>query len=160
MTTGLADFFKYNLWANLRLLEACAQLTDEQLDFNSTGIYGSIRETLLHIFAAEEHYVRACHTAGAIPPSHVEDMTLFPGFDGLRERAQRSGTALITIAEQANLNEILHLDGNTYDAPVIVVLIQAVNHGIDHRSQIATILSQQGIKPPRLDGWGYNNDMH
>ena len=23
MTTGLPDFFKYNLWANLRLLDVC-----------------------------------------------------------------------------------------------------------------------------------------
>ncbi len=26
MTIGLPDFFLYNLWANLRLLDACAQL--------------------------------------------------------------------------------------------------------------------------------------
>jgi len=32
MTTGLPDFFRYHLWANLRLLDACAQLTAAQLD--------------------------------------------------------------------------------------------------------------------------------
>ena len=37
MTTGLPDFFKYNLWANLRLLDACIQLSDEQLDANMIG---------------------------------------------------------------------------------------------------------------------------
>ena len=32
MTTGLPDFFHYNLWANLRLLDACVHLSDAQLD--------------------------------------------------------------------------------------------------------------------------------
>ena len=41
----------------------------------------------------------------------------------------------------------------------IMVLIQAMNHAIDHCSQIATLLSQQDIEPPRLDGWGYDNAM-
>lgn len=53
-----------------------------------------------------------------------------------------------------------HPDKGTYEAPVIVVLIQAINHGIDHRSQMATLLSQQNIEPPDLDGWSYNDAMY
>ncbi len=30
----------------------------------------------------------------------------------------------------------------------------------DHRSQIATLLSQQDIELPALDGWVYNDAMH
>ncbi len=58
-----------------------------------------------------------------------------------------------------DLSQILHLPGS-YDAQGTIVLIQDINHAIDHRSQIATLLSQQDIEPPRLDGWGYNNAMH
>jgi hypothetical protein len=58
MTTGLPDFFKYNLWANLRLLDACAPLSEAQLDATTRGTFGSVRETLMHLFAAEEGYVR------------------------------------------------------------------------------------------------------
>jgi hypothetical protein len=32
---------------------------------------------------------------------------------------------------------------------------QAVNHGVEHRTNITTILFQQGIQPPDLDGWEY-----
>ena len=157
MTTGLPDFFKYNLWANLRLLEACTQLSDAQLDATTTGTFGSVRETLMHMLAAEEGYVRGI--TGTSPTPQLKELTTFPGFDELRRRAERSGKELITIAEQADLSKILHLDGGTYDAPVIVVLIQAINHGIDHRSQIATLLSQQDIEPPELDAWAYNDAM-
>ena len=155
MSTGLPDFFTYNLWANLRLLDACTQLSDAQLDATAKGTFGSVRDTLMHLFAAEEGYVR--HFTGTSPTPPLKGMTTFPGFDELRRRAERSGKELITIAEQGDLNQIFHLDGGTYDAPAIVVLIQAINHAIDHRSQIATLLSQQDIEPPDLDGWSYND---
>jgi len=158
MTTGLPDFFKYNLWANLRLLDACAQLSDAQLDATTKGTFGSVRETLMNLFAAEEGYVRAL--TGKIPAPPLEDLTHFPDFDELRRRAERSGKELITIAQQRDLSQIFYLDGGTYEAPAIVVVIQAINHAIDHRSQIATLLSQQDIEPPDLDGWSYNDAMH
>ncbi len=158
MTTGLPDFFTYNLWANLRLLDACAHLSDAQLDATTRGTFGSVRETLMHLLAAEEGYVRAL--TGKIPTPRLADLTHFPDFEELRRRAKRSGEELITVAEQGVLSQILHLDGGSYEAPVIVVLIQAVNHAIDHRSQIATLLSQQDIIPPDLDGWSYNDAMH
>jgi uncharacterized damage-inducible protein DinB len=157
MTTGLPDFFKYNLWANLRLLDACAHLSDAQLDATTKGTFGSVRATLMHLFAAEEGYVRAL--TGKIPTPRLADLPHFPDFDELRRRAKRSGEALITVAEQGDLSQILHLDGGSYEASVIIVLIQAVNHAIDHRSQIATLLSQQDIEHPELDGWAYNDAM-
>ena len=158
MTTGLPDFFTYTLWANLRVLDACAHLSDAHLDATTRGTFGSVREILLHLFAAEEGYVR--HFTGTSPTPRLKDLTTFPGFDELRRRAERSGKELITIAEQWDLSQILHLDGGSYEAPVIVVLIQAVTHAIDHRSQIATQLGQQDVMPPDLDGWSYHDAMH
>ena len=110
----------------------------------------------MHLFASEEGYVR--DITGTSPTLRLEEFTTFAGFDELRRRAEGSGKELITIAEQRDLSQILHLPGD-YDARVIMVLIQAMNHAIDHCSQIATLLSQQDIEPPRLDGWGYDNAM-
>lgn len=159
MTARLTDFFRYNLWANLHLLDFCSQLTDEQLDFSIVGVYGSIRETLHHMLASEEGYARRFTFTGEAPKPYLKEMPTFPGFDVLRERAEHCGNELLAIAEQADLSEILHLDGGTYDAPLIIVLIQAINHGVDHRSQISTILTQQGVVPPALDGWSYNDSL-
>jgi len=39
--------------------------------------------------------------------------------------------------------------------PVSLFLQQAVNHGTEHRSQVATILTHLGIEPLRMDGWTY-----
>jgi hypothetical protein len=81
MTTGLPDFFQYNLWANLGLLDACAHLSDAQLDATTRGTFGSVRETLMHLFAAEEGYVR--HFTGTTPIPPLKELTTFAGFDEL-----------------------------------------------------------------------------
>ena len=158
MSAGLADFFRYNLWANQTLLDFCEPLTDAQLDATAAGVYGSVRAILMHLFSSEESY--AGRVGGQSPGPRLMESDAFPGFDELRRRSEQSGQALITFAEkatEADLTHILHLDDGTYDAPVYINLIQAINHGIDHRSQIATVLSQQGIELPDLAGWGYND---
>jgi uncharacterized damage-inducible protein DinB len=152
---GLPDYFRFNLWANQRLLDACAGLTDAQLDMTTTGTFGSIRDTLMHLFGSEEGY--AAHFTGTPPTPRLDDFTTFAGFDELRRRALMSGTGLIDIAEHGDINQIFHLDGGTYEAPAIIVLIQAINHGDDHRSQICTLLSLQGVEPPYIDAWSYND---
>ncbi len=36
-----------------------------------------------------------------------------------------------------------------------VVMVQAINHATDHRRQLSGMLRDQGVIPPRLDGWAY-----
>lgn len=155
MNAGLTDFFKQNLWANLRLLDECASLTDAQLDATLAGTYGSVRITLMHIFSGEESYVQ--HFTGRRPEPALRTRNPFVGFDELRKRARLNGESLIALAGQWKEGDMLHIpdEGQIYDLPAIIVLIQAINHATDHRSQIATILSQQGIEFPELSGWMY-----
>jgi uncharacterized damage-inducible protein DinB len=155
MSTTLRAFLDFNLWANLRLLDACAALEDAALDATCQGTYGSIRETWLHVAQGEEAYV--FRFTGQRPEDSLRGMTQFPGFDRLRDHLKRSGEDLLAIANQFDAEQMLHIeyDGKTHNIPAIVVLIQAVDHGIDHRSQIATLLSQQGVNPPEIDSWAY-----
>jgi uncharacterized damage-inducible protein DinB len=45
-TDTITTLFAHNLWANLLLLERCAELTSEQLEASIPGAYGSIYKTL------------------------------------------------------------------------------------------------------------------
>lgn len=155
MTTRLTNFLKQHLWANLRLLEACMNLSDEQLDATMRGTYGSVRETLMHLFAAEERYVALL--TGRRSEDALSEGGPFAGFDELRQRAHKAGEELIAIAEHGEENQMIHLfyDEQDHEVPAFVVLIQALNHATDHRSQIATLLSLQGMSLPQIDGWSY-----
>ena len=108
MTIGLADCFRYNLWANQRLLDACAEMSDAQLDAPAmAGTFGTVRQTLLHLFTAEEGYARHYRFTGPAPTPRLADISTFPGFDELRRRAHSSGEELIAVAEQGDLGRIL-----------------------------------------------------
>lgn len=158
MTTPLADFFRYHLWANLRILDACAHLSDAQLDTSVLGTFGSVRETLMHIVAAEEGFVRIF--TGKSPTHSLREDDPFPGFDELLRRTARCGESLLTIVEQFDPERVFHLsdEGQFYDVPAVLVLIQAINHTTDHHSQIATMLSQQGVTLPELNSWAYYHE--
>src|SRR4051812_19364891 len=52
--TMIDDLYRYNDWANQRLLQLCEGITDAQLDQPREIGFGTLRATLFHILAAEE----------------------------------------------------------------------------------------------------------
>ena len=53
----LADAFDHHVWATLRVLDACAPLSDEQLASAVPGTFGSILDTLRHTVGADCSYL-------------------------------------------------------------------------------------------------------
>ena len=156
MTSLLVRLFEHNRWANLRAVEACAALADAQLDATVPGTAGTIRYTLMHIASAEQRYVWRLTDR---PPGYGEHEG-WPGFDLLRRVLTESGDALIDLAGRADPDEELEYEsqGQPATVPVATVYVQAINHATEHRSQIATIVTQQGIEPPDFSGWAWNRD--
>jgi uncharacterized damage-inducible protein DinB len=161
MASLLVTLYEHNTWANLRLLDFCAGLSDEQLDASAPGTFGRVRDTLVHIVRAEESYV--ARFASAQPEHPLQESAPFPGFKELRERAQRSGEALASLAAHAQPTQVLWgvWNGEPYAIPASTIMIQAINHAPEHRAHVATILSQHGAAPPQFDGWTYaeENDV-
>lgn len=148
------EFFRHHLWANLALIDLCAPLGDDVLDATVAGTYGSARDTLLHLFASEERYVTAI--TGTAPEPVLMEGAPFPGFALLRERAQASAAALIeAVADDPARALQGERGGRAYTMPLIVPLVQAINHATEHRAHILTILSQHGVSVPTLDEWNH-----
>src|SRR3954463_1038076 len=90
--------FRHNTWANLKLLDFCEGLSDEQLDTRATGTYGSIRDTLHHIVGAEVSYV---HRVNGRLPAEPLSRDQFPGFAVLKQAARWTGEELLQLALSA-----------------------------------------------------------
>ncbi len=45
--------FQYNHWADRRMLDACAALTNEQFTRDLGSSFSSVRDTLAHLYGAE-----------------------------------------------------------------------------------------------------------
>ena len=157
-TDTLTTLFSHHLWANLRLLERCAELTDEQLDAAIPGAYGSIRDTLEHIVTAERSYLSRISTGqpfrrpkDAPPLTHAE----------MVESVRKTGAGLIEWAPKVQAGDTVEVDGDgtPHAVPKTIILTQAINHATEHRAQIMAILTQLGIEPPSLDSWTYFDEL-
>lgn len=146
MTRLVEDLFRQNEWANLRLIAACRALTDAQLDAATVGAFGTIRQTLTHLVGGEATYV---HRLGGTPARRFARDEPWPGFGALEAVVRDAATGLIERAG-ASLAPIA-FEGESTDPEVI--LVQALNHGTEHRGQVCTILTSLGVEPPALDGW-------
>jgi uncharacterized damage-inducible protein DinB len=146
--------FLYNRWANLRLLEACQSLTAGELQFSGSGGYGTIYDTLVHILRAEAGYARLLTGER---PSAPFDWDARPGLEQMRDYAARVGDALIEAAANVGPDSVVEVewDGKPVKYLAVTVLIQSIQHGIEHRTNITTIMAAQGITAPDIDGWGY-----
>ena len=156
MSEVFLDLYRHHLWANQSLLERCESLPDEVLDTTATGTYGSARDTLVHLLAAEGRYLAGMTGRGTPPPDALKEGDL-PGIAALKDLARANGEQLLSLAENAQSNEIIKVErgGQTYEIPISIFFAQAINHATEHRSHVCTILTQQGIEPPNLDVWSY-----
>jgi uncharacterized damage-inducible protein DinB len=153
----LDDAFRHHVWASLRLLDACAPLSDEQLATAVPGTYGSILATMQHIVGSDSGYLFRL-TGGRIERIDEEQM----GIAELRTAMQRNAAAWPQVVI-ADLNPDTVIvgrsdDGSETHAPVGIRVAQALHHGTDHRSQVCTALTTLGIEPPAIDVWDFGMD--
>ncbi|HEX2420983.1 MAG TPA: DinB family protein [Acidimicrobiia bacterium] len=152
----LLEFFRHNSMMNRTLLDTCRGLTPGQLASTTEGTYGSIAATLVHIANAQAGY--AARLLNVERPTRLPEDP-FPGFPVLAERLSIGDGQLEEATGRNDWDRQVQITGDdppgTWLMPVGLFLLQAINHGTEHRSQIATILSQLGIEPPAMDGWGY-----
>ena len=150
----LTVLFRHNLWANLRILEACAALTGEQLDARMAGGFGSIRDTLQHIVTSEQSYFSRISTGQRL--NRPDDAPALTAAE-LVASARTTGSGLIEWAPRVRADDTVAIDwdGTPREVPKSIILTQAINHATEHRAQIMAILTQLGIEPPYLAGWEY-----
>ena len=152
----VAEFFRHNAMMNRRLLDACRPLSPEQLGAATLGTYGSIGATLVHVANSQEGY--AARFLGVPRPEPLPEDP-FPGFEALAERLAHGDAQLQEAAAQLARQHEVQVTGDDppgkWRMPAALLLLQAVNHGTEHRSQVATTLTQLGVKPPEMDGWTY-----
>jgi uncharacterized damage-inducible protein DinB len=150
----LLDFIRYNNWANAQVLAACEQLTPEQQRASTPGSYGSIHATLGHLIAAEASYVGRLTGNEPQPPFRWDDP---PSAADLAAFAPTVASALLDAVQRIPPKNIIHEEENGLyvDYQARVLFIEVVNHGIEHRTKITTILSSLGLEAPGVDGWAY-----
>jgi uncharacterized damage-inducible protein DinB len=150
----ISKLLEYNDWANARTLETVTPLAQEELDRQLGGSFPSVRETLVHIYAAEWIWLERWH--GTSPkglPSANELATL----ETLKERwakVEQKRQAFAGSLSEARLGETVsysNLKGDGKKNRLNDLIVHLVNHSSYHRGQVATMLRQLGKKPVSTD---------
>jgi uncharacterized damage-inducible protein DinB len=146
--------YDYNAWANARVLDASAHLTDEQFLGKIEGGYGSLRDTLVHIVDAEWMYLERWRGRS---PNSVWDPNAFPSVSSIHEKwtsVAAETRAFVNDLDDASLERVVsyvNTQGETWAYPLWQQMHHQVNHATQHRSEVAIQLTRYGHSPGWLD---------
>jgi uncharacterized damage-inducible protein DinB len=146
--------YDYNAWANRRTLEAAAKLTTEQFLKPMGSSFGSVRDTLAHIFGAEWLWLERFQGRS---PAALPEATQFNDLPTLRQRWTEFEPRLLNFVHgltQNDLDRVMEyktLKFGVYKNPLWQSMQHLVNHGTYHRGQVTTLLRQLAAQPILTD---------
>lgn len=150
----LEDAFDHHVWATLRLLDVCLELSSEQLATPVPGTYGSILETQRHLVGSDAYYLFAAtgERGHLVDEDHID----LPELRAAMEDHAAAWSALLARDLDPDAPNIRRRDdGSETRTTMGIRLAQALHHGTEHRSQICTVLTTLGVEPPPIDLWAY-----
>jgi uncharacterized damage-inducible protein DinB len=164
MTTSadvLRSMFEHHLWGTEVLIEHLDALPAESLDVSVPGTYGSMIDTLTHMVDGDTRYLLRLRDPA---PPLAEDRVGVPlaqlrsEMPGHRERWERALEDLE--AGRLHASILGREDYPDTDPAESMLLIQAIHHGNDHRTQICSTLGALELPLPEIDGWDFWAERH
>ncbi len=146
--------YEYNYWSNKKILAASAKVSREQFNAAASFPYGGLRGTLLHILDAEWGWRMFLQNNDWSAPDLNE--AEFPTLVAFESRWREEETAMrIYLASLCDEDLIVHryynASGEPRDRIVWHCLLHVVNHGTQHRSEAAGLLTNYNSSPGDLD---------
>lgn len=149
--TILQDLFDHNDWANAKLFQLCAGLTDEQLDQPREMGFGTLRNTVFHNLEAEKLWLERWQGLPWRPlQADANGRTISAIAEEARAVAEQRNALLQQESESdfARVVKFQDLKQREYEFPIGVLINHVTNHGIHHRAQALSYLKQFEVTVP------------
>jgi uncharacterized damage-inducible protein DinB len=143
---------RFHAWANDRILATAAGLADEELRKTANLDHGSAFQTLRHIVDVDWSWREFC-TGNDVGETYVWDTVPLDDLSAIHAFSLEEDARLRSYVEsldEAALNETL-VGTEGFTRPRWLVLAHVVNHGTQHRSELARYLTECGHSPGDLD---------
>lgn len=150
----MRELYDYNAWADRRHLEAVGKVTTEEFLRPMGSSFGSLRDTLAHIYGAEWVWLERFQGRS---PSSLPDVAQFQDLPSLKEKWRELEERLLKFVgglKQEDLDRVMEyktLKFGAYRNPLWQSMQHLVNHGSYHRGQVTTLLRQLGAQPVLTD---------
>ena len=145
----------FNKWTNEKIISSCKKLTETEYKKDRGAFFSSIHGTLNHLLVVDRAYISRIE--GIDHGLKSLDQILFESLLQLEEARIKEDKRLVDLVNNLSM-ESIHKEitykgfetGNT-TYTINMILITLFNHQTHHRGQIHNMLSQAGIKPPKID---------
>ncbi len=150
----IAIIFEYNYWANQRILASASKVSPEQLTAPTAFPYGSLLATLVHVLDAEYGWRILLERAEETPDLTEKD---FPTLQSLEDRwryeegRMRAYLASLSDEDLQGVVRYVNKQGIQRERIRWHGLYHVVNHGTQHRSEAAAMLTDYGQSPGDID---------
>lgn len=150
----IQTLWDYNYWANRRLLATAEQCAQEELSNKFDYAWDSILRTMAHVLGAEWAWL---HRIKGVSPTSLLDKDQFSTLDLLRRRweeeeeTMRAYLAGLTDADLEQVIEYKDTRGTEMSRKLWEILVHVVNHGTQHRAEVALYLTNLGHSPGDMD---------
>lgn len=140
----------YNYWARDRALASAERLSGEELSRSLGSSFGSVLDTLVHIYSAEWIWY---HRWQGDSPTAGPDRSELASVAALRDAWTPLGLQIRSFVEAlgpAGLSRMVDykmMNGQPATSLYWQMIVHVVNHGTYHRGQVATMLRQLGARP-------------
>ena len=146
--------YNYNYWANGQILTAAAKATEEQFLAPAEFPYGGLRGTMIHILEAELAW-RVRFEGIGTAEELLESEFPTPALLETRWREdEKSMRAYLASLHDEDMNSRLRYpidSGEIRERILWHCLVHVVNHGTQHRSEAAALLTRFSQSPGDLD---------
>ncbi len=147
--------YEYNYWSNKRILVASAKVSHEQFSAPASFPYGGLRGTLLHILDAEWGWrMFLQNNDWSVPDLNEAEFPTLVEFESCWREEETAMRIYLASLQDDDL--IAHRyyntsEGESRDRILWHCLLHVVNHGTQHRSEAAALLTDYGSSPGDLD---------
>ncbi|HZD49635.1 MAG TPA: DinB family protein [Silvibacterium sp.] len=157
----IQQIYEYDRWANNRVLEAASTLNAEQFTRDLGGSFCSVRDTLVHILAAEWIWLAVWHQPSPTPefmaelrkrretlfvPAAFPDLVAVKSKWSEIEREQADFVGALTEAELARM-----IPARGGELSLAHLMQHLANHSTYHRGQISLMMRQLQAQPGPTD---------
>lgn len=153
--------YQYNAWSNAKILDAASHVTQEQFVAPVPFPHGSLRGTLVHALFGEWIWRKRWEGIPQNPMWKPED---FPTFESLRARWADEGPRLINFVANVTDGQLytrfkyVSTEGFPHERALWEAMVHLVNHGTQHKTEAAAILTGMGYSPGDIDLIVYLNE--
>lgn len=150
---------RYNLWQNESLLGAAGTLSQAEREKERGAFFGSIQQTLSHIFWADTVWLsRFTGTPAPHQGGIPESVRLIGDWETFLHDRKAFDHRILQWAQdvapewfEGDLSWFSGAVGREITKPRKTVVIQLFNHQTHHRGQIHAMLTSAGVKPEATD---------